>query len=67
MKRHFDVKQTIEKRKKEGKRMVKFQVLGFVEKMNVTEQLNELDYHYNVYNSKEHSADFTPYDIVVKI
>lgn len=67
MKGHFDVKQVIQKRKSEGKALVKFQVLGFAEKMDVTDQLNKLGYGYDVYNLREDGADVTPYDIIVEI
>lgn len=63
----FDVKESIQERKSEGKSLIKFQVLGFAEKIDVTNQLNELGYDYDVYNLREDGADLTPYDIIVEI
>lgn len=63
----FNVKESIESRKAEGRKLVKFQVLGYGEKAEVTSQLNELGYSYEIINLREFGADKTPYNIIVEI
>lgn len=60
----FDVKQSIEERKAQGKHMIKFQVLGYSERYDVTSQLDKLGYVYDVY---ELEGDVPPFDIIVEI
>lgn len=67
MEHYFDVKQIIEDYKKEGKHMVKFQVLGRSEKLSVTSQLESLSIDYDVYSLDDEYAELTPYDIIVGI
>ncbi|OEK58946.1 hypothetical protein [Staphylococcus equorum] len=63
----LDVKESIEKRKKEGKSLIKFQVIGSKEKLGITGQLDELGYEYEVYDLRESGMVETPYNILVGI
>lgn len=63
----LDVKESVEKRKKEGKSLIKFQVIGSKEKLDITHQLDELGYEYEVYDLWESGMVETPYDVLVVI
>lgn len=63
----MNVKKIIKKCKAQGKHIVKFQVSGMEEKIDVTKQLKKLNYCYNVYSEYGYSPDITPYYIIVEI
>lgn len=63
----MNVKKIIKKRKTQGKHIVKFQVSGMEEKIDITKQLEKLNYCYDVYSEYGYNSDITPYDIIVEI